>query len=26
MERPGLVAKEMRDLFASARRPAPAAG
>jgi pimeloyl-ACP methyl ester carboxylesterase len=23
MERPGLVAKEMRDLFASARRPAP---
>jgi pimeloyl-ACP methyl ester carboxylesterase len=26
LERPGLVAKEMRDLFASARRPAPAAG
>jgi pimeloyl-ACP methyl ester carboxylesterase len=24
MERPGLVAKEMRQLFASARRPAPA--
>jgi pimeloyl-ACP methyl ester carboxylesterase len=24
MERPGLVAKEMRELFASARRPAPA--
>jgi pimeloyl-ACP methyl ester carboxylesterase len=26
MERPGLVAKEMRDLFAAARYPAPAAG
>jgi pimeloyl-ACP methyl ester carboxylesterase len=26
MERPGLVAKEMRDLFAAARRPARASG
>ncbi len=26
MERPGLVAKEMRELFASARHPAPATG
>jgi pimeloyl-ACP methyl ester carboxylesterase len=26
MERPGLVAKEMRDLFAAARYPAPASG
>ena len=26
MERPGLVAKEMRELFALTRRPAPASG